>query len=258
MGNPVGQVVGALFAAYPMDWFGRKLTFTVCVVLTAAIVFIQFFARSLPLLLVGELLGGLVLGMYVVIAPAYASEVCPTALRGHLTSYVNLCFVMGQLLANGVTAGTSKLENHWAYSLPFSLQWFWILIILPGLLFVPESPWWLVRKDRMDEAENSLRRLASQKVNIAASLAFIVETDRLEQELESGSTYWDCLKGVNLRRTEISVGVYCTQVLSGIYLINYGTYFFQQAGLPTDKAFDMAIGFLGVYLTPLCGTLSSD
>ncbi|KAF9872166.1 sugar porter family MFS transporter [Colletotrichum karsti] len=246
MGNPVGQVVGALFAAYPMDWFGRKVTFAACVVLTAGIVFIQFFARSLPVLLVGELLGGLVLGMYVVIAPAYASEVCPTALRGHLTSYVNLCFVAGQLLANGVTAGTSKLKNHWAYSLPFALQWFWILVILPGLLFVPESPWWLVRKERMDEAERSLRRLASEKVNVAASLAFIVETDRLEQELEAGSTYRDCLKGVNLRRTEISVGAYCTQVLSGIYLINYGTYFFQQAGLPTDKAFDMAIGFLAV------------
>ncbi|OLN94081.1 Maltose permease MAL31-like protein 8 [Colletotrichum chlorophyti] len=246
MGNPVGQVVGALFAAYPMDWFGRKLTFAACVVLTAGIVFIQFFARSLPVLLVGELIGGLVLGMYVVIAPAYASEVCPMALRGHLTSYVNLCFVIGQLLGNGVTAGTSKLENHWAYSLPFALQWFWILVILPGLFFVPESPWWLVRKNRMDDAEQSLRRLASKKVNVAASLAFIVETDRLEQELEAGSTYWDCLKGVNLRRTEISVGVYCTQVLSGIYLINYGTYFFQQAGLPTDKAFDMAIGFLAV------------
>ncbi|KZL66011.1 maltose permease (alpha glucoside transporter) [Colletotrichum tofieldiae] len=246
MGNPVGQVVGALFAAYPMDWFGRRLTFATCVVLTAGIVFIQFFARSLPVLLVGELLGGLVLGMYVVIAPAYASEVCPTALRGHLTSYVNLCFVMGQLLANGVTAGTSKLDTHWAYSLPFALQWFWILVILPGLLFVPESPWWLVRKNRMDDAKKSLCRLASRKVNVAASLAFIVETDRLEQELEAGSMYGDCLKGVNLRRTEISVGVYCTQVLSGIYLINYGTYFFQQAGLPTDKAFDMAIGFLAV------------
>ncbi|GKT92768.1 maltose permease [Colletotrichum tofieldiae] len=206
----------------------------------------SFFARSLPVLLVGELLGGLVLGMYVVIAPAYASEVCPTALRGHLTSYVNLCFVMGQLLANGVTAGTSKLDTHWAYSLPFALQWFWILVILPGLLFVPESPWWLVRKNRMDDAKKSLCRLASRKVNVAASLAFIVETDRLEQELEAGSMYGDCLKGVNLRRTEISVGVYCTQVLSGIYLINYGTYFFQQAGLPTDKAFDMAIGFLAV------------
>lgn len=245
MGNPIGQVLGALFAAYPMDYFGRKLTFAVCVILTAGIVFIQFFSKTLGVLLAGELLAGLVLGMFVVIAPAYASEVCPTALRGHLTSFVNLCFVIGQLLGNGVTAGTSKLENHWAYKIPFLLQWFWILVILPGMAFIPESPWWLVRKNRLEDAEKSLRRLASPKVNVQATLAFIVETDRLEQELEAGSTYWDCFKGDNWRRTEISMGVYCTQVLSGIYLINYGTFFFQQAGLPTNRAFDMSVGFLG-------------
>ena len=70
MGNPVGQVVGALVAGYPMDRFGRKWTFAVCVVLTAGLIFFQFFARSLTILLVGELLGGLVLGCFVVIAPA--------------------------------------------------------------------------------------------------------------------------------------------------------------------------------------------
>jgi MFS family permease len=245
MGNPIGQVVGALIAGYPMDMFGRKLTFGVCVLLTAGLVFIQFFARSLSVLLVGELIGGLVLGCFVVIAPAYASEVCPMAIRAHLTSYVNLCFVIGQLLGNSVTAVTSKLTDHWAYSIPFVLQWFWVAILLPGLLFVPESPWWLVRKGRIDEAERILRRLASDKVDIPSTLAAIVETDRLEQELELGSTYWDCFKGVNLRRTEISIGVYATQVLSGIYLINYGTYFFQLAGLPTEQAFYMGIGFLG-------------
>lgn len=245
MGNPVGQVVGALFAAYPMDRFGRKWTFACCVALTGCLVFIQFFARSLPVLLVGELLGGLVLGCYVVIAPAYASEVCPVALRGHLTSYVNLCFVMGQLLANGVTAGTETLDSHWAYSIPFALQWFWVAIILPGIVFVPESPWWLVRKGRRDEAEAALRRLASEKVDVKATLAVIEETDRLEQELEAGSTYLDCFRGVNLVRTEIACGVYCTQVLSGIYLVNYATYFFELAGLPASKAFDVGIGFLG-------------
>lgn len=258
MGNPVGQVVGALFAAYPMDWFGRRLTFAVCVILTAAIVFIQFFARSLGVLLAGELLAGLVLGMFVVIAPAYASEVCPMALRGHLTSYVNLCFVMGQLLGNGVTAGTQKLHDHWAYSIPFALQWFWIATILPAMLFIPESPWWLARKGRLQDAEKSLRRLAADSVNVSATLAFIVETDRLEQELEAGSTYRDCFRGTNWRRTEISMGVYCTQVLSGIYLINYGTYFFQQAGLPTDEAFNMSVGFLGKCTTlpvPPLGTI---
>lgn len=136
MGNPIGQVVGALFSAYPMDKFGRKYTFAACVVLTAGLVFIQFFARSLQALLVGELLGGLVLGCYVVIAPAYASEVCPMALRGHLTSYTNLCFVIGQLLANGVTAGTSQLQDHWAYSIPFALQWY----VIWGLLLSSFSP----------------------------------------------------------------------------------------------------------------------
>ncbi|KAK3337564.1 putative maltose permease [Cercophora scortea] len=253
MGNPVGQVVGALIAGYPMERFGRKWTFGACVTLTAALVFIQFFARSLTVLLVGELLGGLVLGCYAVIAPAYSSEVCPMAIRGIVTSYVNLCFVIGQLLGNSVCAGTQNLNDHWAYSIPFALQWFWCLIIIPGMFWVPESPWWLVRRGRLDEAEGVLRRLASKKVDVGQTLAVIVETDRLEQELEMGSTYWDCFKGVNLRRTEISVGVYCTQVLSGIYLINYGTYFFTLAGLNTDEAFNMGIGFLAVgFLGTIC------
>lgn len=69
-----------------MEWFGRKYTFGACVILTTGCVFIQFFARSLAVLLAGELLGGLVLGCYVVISPAYASEVCPVALRGILVS----------------------------------------------------------------------------------------------------------------------------------------------------------------------------
>lgn len=60
MGSPIGQVVGAFCASYPMEWFGRKKTFGACVVISSGFTFIQFFARSLPVLLVGELLGGLV------------------------------------------------------------------------------------------------------------------------------------------------------------------------------------------------------
>ena len=246
MGSPLGQVIGAFFASYPMEWFGRKKTFGACVILTASFIFIQFFARSLPVLLAGELLGGLVLGTYAVIAPAYASEVCPIALRGILTSYVNLCFVTGQLIANGIIAGTQKLNTHWAYSGPFAAQWVWPLIILIGLPFAPESPWWLVRKGRDDAAEKALRRLASSHVDVKPTLAVIIETDKLEQELEAGTTYWDCFKPINRRRTEIAVGVYSIQVISGIYLVGYATYFFTLAGLPTDQAFNMGVGFLAV------------
>ena len=246
MGNPIGQVVGALAAGYPMEWYGRKKTFNVCVVMVTGLVFIQFFARSLKVLLVGELLAGLVLGAFVVIAPAYASEVTPLALRNVATSYVNLCFVTGQLLGNGVTAATKDLETHWAYSIPFSIQWFWVLLIIPGMWYAPESPWWLCRQSRFEDAEHALRQLSSKGVNVKAILVQIIETDRLETQMEAGSTYFDVFKKINWRRTEVAIGVYSTQVLCGIYLINYGTYFFSLAGLNTSQAYYMGIGFLAV------------
>jgi SP family general alpha glucoside:H+ symporter-like MFS transporter len=235
-----------------MDWYGRKKTFAACVALTGSFIFIQFFARSLPVLLAGELLGGLVLGAFPVIAPTYASEVCPVALRGILTSYVNLSFVTGQLIANGVIAGTSKLDSHWAYSAPFAAQWVWVLVILIGLPFAPESPWWLVRKDRIEEATRSLTRLASNTVDVKPTLAMIIETDRLEQELEAGSTYFDCFKKINIRRTEISVGVYTIQNLSGIYMLGYTTLFYEIAGLSVEKSFDMSVAFLAVGFIGTC------
>lgn len=251
MGNPIGQVVGALAAGYPMEWYGRKKTFNACVFAVAGLVFIQFFARSLPVLLAGELLAGLVLGAFVVIAPAYASEVSPLAMRSVSTSYVNLCFVTGQLLGNGVTAATQHMTSHWAYSIPFSLQWFWCLIIFPGMWFAPESPWWLVRQGRLEDAEKALASLSSEKVNVKAALAQIVETDTLERDMEAGSTYYDVFRKINWRRTEIAIGVYTTQVLCGVYLINYGTYFFSLAGLGTDQAYNMGIGMVICSLTGL-------
>lgn len=221
-------------------------------ILTAACIFIQFFARSLQVLVTGQILGGLVLGTYTVIAPSYASEVCPIALRGILTGYTNLCFVIGQFLANGVSAGTHNLDSHWAYSLPFALQWIWPAIIISGIFFAPESPWWLVRMGRHEDAEKSLRRLATPQVDVKQTLvsthqissvrslltwyfsiiqAMIIETDRLEQAMEAGTSYWDCFRKVNIRRTEIAVGVYTSQVLSGIYLIGYSNYFFTRKTL---------------------------
>jgi len=135
---------------------------------------------------------------------------------------------MGQLLANGVIAGTSQLNNHWAYSAPFAIQWLWPIIILIGIPFAPESPWWLIRKNRLEEAEKSLNRLSSSTVDNKLVLAMMIETDALEYEMETGTTYWDVFNKVNIRRTEIAVAVYTTQVFSGIYLVGYAAYFFSR------------------------------
>lgn len=57
-------------------------------------------------------------------APAYASEVAPTALRGYLTVYVNLTWAFGQLIAAGVMSGFSTGTTKWAYKIPFGIQWY--------------------------------------------------------------------------------------------------------------------------------------
>jgi SP family general alpha glucoside:H+ symporter-like MFS transporter len=105
MGNPIGQTLGALAAAWPMECFGHRWTLLVFCVMNGAFVFIQVFAPSVQVLCAGEILAGLMYGGYVVIAPAYASEVCPLALRSILTAFVNLAFVIGQFLAQGITTG---------------------------------------------------------------------------------------------------------------------------------------------------------
>lgn len=136
MGAPIGQILGAFTAGFLMEKLGRKRFFGLCTAAITGCVFMQFFSSSLAVLFVGELLAGLVLGVFVTVAPAYASEVAPLAARGVVTALINLCFVLGQLIANGTVGGSQGLESR--CRIPFAVQWLWPLIILVGFPFAPE------------------------------------------------------------------------------------------------------------------------
>jgi SP family general alpha glucoside:H+ symporter-like MFS transporter len=69
----------------------------------------------------------------------------------------------------------------------------------------------------------------------------MVTTNELEKALESGTGYWDCFKGIDLRRTEIVCVTWSIQNLCGSAFMGYSTYFYEQAGLPTVDAFDMSM-----------------
>lgn len=92
---------------------------------------------------------------------AYASEVAPVALRPYLTTYVNLCWVLGQFIGSGVLKAFLGKDGEWSYRIPFAIQWIWPLPIMIGCIFAPESPWWYVRKGQINNAKHSLRRLTS-------------------------------------------------------------------------------------------------
>lgn len=259
MGSLVGQIIGSYLITFPMERFGRKKTFAVCLVLTALLTFMQFFASSIGVLTASQYLSGIVWGSYCVIATTYASEVLPLRLRGFLTGYINLCYVMGQFIQTGVTRGFINRSDQWAYRIPFAIQWVWPVVLLAGLPFAPESPWWLIRQNRMADAERSLRRLSKQphpKVDIRETLAMMVKTDQLEREIEVGTTYADCWKGSNRRRMEICMLLFVIQNFSG-NPVGFATYFFEQVGLSSEQAFDMGVGLNGMgFVGTLCSAVT--
>jgi len=133
----------------------------------------------------------------------------------------------------------------------------WPVPLLVGIFLAPESPWWLVRKGRTEEAKKSLLRLTSlnKETDFDAdeTVSMMVHTTALEEKITSGATYWDCFKGTDRRRTEIVCMVWAIQNLSGNSFSGYSTYFLEQAGLPDYKAYDFALGQYSINMAGVFG-----
>ncbi|KAK7511337.1 general substrate transporter [Phyllosticta citriasiana] len=243
-----GTIIGAFSNGYFTDRFGYRKVLLVNLVLICGFILLPFFAKSIQMLLVAEILCGIPWGVFATLAPAYAAEVCPLILRGYLTVYINMCWGFGHLIASGVLSRYSNSKSQWAYRIPFALQWGWPIPLFILLWFAPESPWWLVRRDKVAEAERSLSRLSYERTpeEIKSSVALMIHTEMIEKEIESGSTYFDCFKGIDLRRTEIVCITFACQAFSGSALGGNPAYFFKQAGLGTSFSFKLSIGGHGM------------
>ena len=104
---------------YLVGLYGQKRVLLGSLIALSAFIFLTFFAPNISVLAAGEVLCGLPWGVFATIAPAYASEVLPLSLRVYLTSYTNMCFIMGQLIAAGVLDGLVHLTSEWSYRIPF-------------------------------------------------------------------------------------------------------------------------------------------
>jgi SP family general alpha glucoside:H+ symporter-like MFS transporter len=244
----VGTIVGAFANGWLSHRSGYRPVLLLSLVAICAFIFISFFAPNLPVLLVGQFLCGVPWGVFATMAPAYASEICPLALRGYLTVYVNLCWAFGQLISAGVQSAFSDGSSQWSYRIPFAIQWAWPIPLFIILFFAPESPWYFVRVGNLDMAEEMVTRLGapSQRHLAKQKVAMMVHTNELEKSFDENTSYLQCFKGIDLRRTEIACMVFAAQPFCGSSMAGTPTYFFIQAGLPTSVSFKMSTGGLGI------------
>jgi SP family general alpha glucoside:H+ symporter-like MFS transporter len=109
------------------------------------------------------------------------------------------------------------------------------------IFFAPESPWWLVRKGRTEEAAKSVERLGKKsQVNSAEAVDMMRRVIELEKS-EKRPSHIELFKGTDLRRTLIVCCVYAAQNLTGNLIANQAVYFFRQAGMSVKTAFAMGL-----------------
>lgn len=254
LASPLGNIVGIYINGVLTERYGHRKTLMGSLAWLTGCIFIAFFAPTVEVLFVGELLCGLAWGVFTTMGPAYASEVAPTALRAYLETFVVLCWGIGQLISYGVLDGLTGNTTQWGWRIPFAVQWVWPAIIFPLMIFCPESPWWYVRHGRINEAEKAFKRLSSNmsEQEVRNAVALMVETTELERSMTEGAGYIDCLRGDNLWRTEIGCMAWVSQVLVGFGLTSYATYFFEQAGLKTADAYKLTVGQGGLHFVCVC------
>ncbi|ORY20425.1 putative general alpha-glucoside permease [Naematelia encephala] len=243
-----GQIIGLLANGVIAERIGYRKTMIAALFAMIGLIFIFFFATSLNMLLAAEFLCGIPWGIFQTLTTSYAAEVAPVALRSYLTTWVNACWGIGQLISLAVLRGLLSRTDQWGWRIPYALQWIWPVPLILVAFFAPESPWWLVRRGRIEDAKRSLERLTSrgQDLDLDNTVAMMRMTNTLEKEITAGSSYLDCFRGVELRRTECVLGAWAVQQLCGSAFMSYSTYFFEQAGLSTDKAFDLSMAQYGI------------
>lgn len=248
--NQAGSVIGLLINGYLQSRYGSRKVYMGAMALMAGTIFVLFFAVNIQMLVAGNLLCGIPWGIFQTLSTAYAAEICPAALRGYLTAWVSMCWGMGSFLAQAVLRGSLGLEGDLGWKIPYALQWVWIPpLFLVGYL-CPESPWYLVRRGRIDEAEKSLRRLAKKdhytEESMAQTLALMKHTNEMEKIDAKDASYQDCFRGSNWRRTFVVCAVWWIQSFNGQSLTGYAAQFLQAAGMDSTMSFNYSMAIQSV------------
>ncbi|KAF2235072.1 general substrate transporter [Viridothelium virens] len=229
-----GTFFGALGASPMGDYIGRRLGLIVSSFVFIFGVVLQTASTSIPLFVAGRFFAGFGVGLVSALIPLYQSEVSPKWIRGPIVGSYQLAITIGLLLAAVVDNSTGKRNDTGSYRIPIAVQFAWAIILITGLLFLPESPRMYVKKGQAEKAAKSLSRLRRLPVDHPALIEELAEiTANHEYELSLGkATYIDCFQGNLGKRLATGCLLQALQQLTGVnFIFYYGTQFFKRSGI---------------------------
>jgi len=239
-----GTFFGAIIAFPLGDKLGRKYGLVAANVIFCLGVGLQL-DTNWATFVVGRVIAGLGVGAVSCLVPMYQSECAPKKLRGLIVGMYQLAITIGALLSTIVLNATKDQNSHSAWRTPIAVQFAWAAILVGGMLCLPESPRYLLLKNKIPQARAALGRLMALPADSAEVDAQVVEINlALEAERPLGdATYLDCFRNTpsrNAFRSWTGIMLQGFQQLTGInFIIYYGTTFFKTAGI--SNAFTISI-----------------
>lgn len=244
----IGTVLGAMLGGIPADRLGRKQTLFWIAVLYLVSSLGSALAHDWYLFLLFRFMGGLGVGASSVAAPMYISEISPARSRGKMVGLFQFNVVFGILIAYFSNYFMQDMgENAWRWML--GIQALPSLIFLLAILYVPESPRWLImKKGKVDEAREILELIDAETSE--ETLSDILATTKSTQSQPKAKLFSSKYKSP----VGLAIMFAIFNQVSGINaIIYYSPRIFEMTGLGTKSAFlsSAGIGFVNFAFTLL-------
>lgn len=204
----VGSVIGAAANGFLADIYGRKK-----IIIATALIFILGsllcgYAATPGWLIFSRIIIGIAVGMISFVAPIYLSEIAPEKIRGTLVSLYQLALTAGILLSYLINRIFANFEYNWRLMLASGALP--AIILLIGILFLHDTPRWLISKGKIDEAKTIFKKISDGK-SIDAQVAEIQATLSTSTKKEKLSfqkwMFMPIFVGVGLMFVQICTGI---------------------------------------------------
>jgi len=260
----VGSIIGVAFGGALSDRFGRKKTMILSAIFFTVSGFGCALSNSFYQLVVWRMIGGAGIGIVSIVCPLYISEISPALHRGRLVSLYQLAVTVGFLAAYLVNYFLLNLSVGYISSSPILQNVFgteiWrgmlgfeslpALLFLMVIFFIPESPRWLIVRNRENEAVNVFSKIYNEKQDIEFQ---VNETKGML--LNQGKSDWKMLFQPGIRKAVI---IGCAIAILGQFMgvnavLYYGPSIFEQSGLSSGDSlfYQSLIGLVNVLTTIL-------
>ncbi|KPM43125.1 hypothetical protein AK830_g3417 [Neonectria ditissima] len=219
----IGTAVGVLYMPYINDRFGRKFCVILGSIIVAIGVVLQSCAVNVGMLIASRIVMGLGSPLSLAGAAQLVVELAYPKERSTIVGCFQGTWYAGAIVAAGVTLGTYDWGNNWSWRLPTLLQILPSVLTIVFIWFVPESPRWLVSKDRHDEALQILIKYHAEgdETSAFAAAEFFQIRETLRKEKEAAKSPWKDL--ISTRGNRHRVSYYLAKILALVGITSRAT-----------------------------------